>query len=143
MCTEITEKVLHSLIRDVNGHYDTVSIWKWVTVFQLLTSEVGASRMQVWGTLHDFGLYPLHVQAVQGLQYTDCIACVEFCYWLLGKQQFNTKILFSTDGITNARNSLVWSLHNPHAPTEIFLQTFFGLHLMRCYQEPSYRTVCA
>jgi hypothetical protein len=59
-------------------------------------------------------------------QPADCTARVKVCRWLLGNQRLHTKMSFpqdttsDRDGITNTRNSHVWSLHNAHASTDTF-----------------------
>jgi hypothetical protein len=80
--------------------------WKWLSTVHLLasriSSQVDASQMQVWRTLHVFALYPFHVQTVETLQPPDYIAYVEFCHWLFGNHLHMT--IFSLIGLcsTNA-----------------------------------------
>jgi len=59
--------------------------------------------MLVWRILHDFGLYPFHMQTVWALQPTN-IARVEFRHWLLGNWQLRTKILFTDEATLNRWN---------------------------------------
>lgn len=105
------------------------------TSVRRISNRVHVSRMKVWRTLHNFGLYPYHIQSVQNLQPADYAARVTFCRWLIGQQQLSGQILFTDeatftrDGITNTRNSHSWALENPFATTETHFQHRFSVNI--------------
>jgi hypothetical protein len=105
------------------------------TSVRRISKRVRVSRMRVWRTLHNFGLYPYHIQSVQNLQPADYPARVAFCRWLIGHQQLCGQILFTDeatftrDGITNNRNSHSWALENPFETTETHFQHRFSVNI--------------
>jgi hypothetical protein len=96
------------------------------TSVQRISDRVAISRIQVWRNLHDIG------RSAKVLQPADYTPRVDFCHWLLGNQQLRAKILFTDeatlnrDGMTNTRNSYVWSLDNSNASTETHFQRHFS-----------------
>lgn len=105
------------------------------TSVRRISNRVHVSRMKVWRTLHNFGLYPYHIQYVQHLLPADYAARVDFCRWLIAHQQLRGRILFTDeatftrDGITNTRNSHSWALENPFETTETHFQYRFSVNI--------------
>lgn len=102
-----------------------------------LSAQTNVSKTTIWKILRDYDLYPFHFMNVQALQPNDYPARVNFCHVLLRNRQIHTKILFTDeatftrDGITNNRNSHVWSPReeNPHAITETHFQNRFSVNI--------------
>lgn len=102
-----------------------------------ISARLETPQTTVWRIVHDFGLYPFHLQRVQALQPNDYFAREEFSQWILRNQELCNKILFTDeacfgrDGITNMRNSHVWSPmeENPHATYETHFQTRFSVNV--------------
>jgi hypothetical protein len=111
--------------------------WKWLSVVQPLASEgcpiefvlagfqCGESFTSLVCTVFTSRLFRLYKQLIT----------LHVCYFATGSRetQLHTKILFTDeatfngDGMTNARNSHVWSLDNSHASTETNFQSRFRL----------------
>jgi hypothetical protein len=49
------------------------------TSVRRVSNQVGASRITVSRTVHDYGFYPFHVQNFRALQPNDYFARVNFC----------------------------------------------------------------
>nr|CAH7719299.1 unnamed protein product [Callosobruchus chinensis] len=81
--TEIEEAVLNLI--DENPEVSTRKIG----------NNLNISHFLVWKILHDFLLYPYHIQRVQALLPRDFPLCVNFCQWFLGKIAHNP--LFDRD----------------------------------------------
>lgn len=109
------------------------------TSTRAIANQVGVSQKKVWTTLHENQLYPFHVQRVQALQPEDFPRRVEFCEWFLQQQRnnqhFTRKILamdestFTRNGITNFRNTHVWSIDNPHSIRRTNFQHRFSVNV--------------
>jgi hypothetical protein len=94
----------------------------------------GATRIRMWRKLHDFCLYPFHLQTVQAIQTADFVARVEFCHWLLGNLQLYTEILFTDEAKFNWDGMVTWSSHvrsfdNPHACANTRFQSRFSVNV--------------
>jgi len=85
-----------------------------------IASRIGVSRMQVWRTLHEEGLYPYNDQRLQNLEPGDHAQRMDLCHWMKALSEMLSVILFTDeasftrDGINNSRNLLTWSPDNPH-----------------------------
>lgn len=87
--------------------------------------DMGCDHMAVWRVLHEQHLYPYHLQRVQELLPGDYGFRIDYCRWLLERNdiqpEFHKRILFSDEatfsreGVFNNRNSHVWAEENPHA----------------------------
>jgi hypothetical protein len=145
MCAGILEKVVHSpqqrherpLRRNVNLEETQKMVQRNpITSVRRISDGVGVIRMQVWRTLHDFGLYPLSRASCRLYDQLITLHAWSSCHWLLESQQLHTKNLFTdeamfnTDGMTNTRSSHVWSLDNTHAYTETHFQSRFPVNIL-------------
>jgi hypothetical protein len=69
--------------------------------------------------LHDYGLWPYHIQKVQQLLPGDNFSCIQFCRWLEGQLQLMNYSLFTVeaqlqhDSITSTRDMQSWLHSNP------------------------------
>jgi len=78
------------------------------------------------------------MQNVRFLQPAGYTTRVDFCHWLLrnlqlqAKTLFTHKITFNRDGRTDARNSHVWLLDNPHASTKTHFQSRLSVNIWSC-----------
>lgn len=107
------------------------------TSVRRLSAQTNVSKTTVWKILKDNDLYPFHFINVQTLQPNDYPTRVNFCNWFLSNRRMHTNILFtdeatfSRDGITNNRNSHVWSPReeNPHAIAETHSQIRFSVNI--------------
>ena len=105
------------------------------TSVRRISNRVHVSRMKVWRTLHNFGMYPYHIQSVQHLQPADYAPRVDFCRWLIAHPQLCRKIMFTDeatftrDGITNTRNSHSWAIENPFQTRETHFQYRFSVNI--------------
>jgi len=132
MCTGIWRVSNTSPNRDVNDRCDAVSIsrgeyWKLLSAVQQLQSEGYPNELVLAGCKCEASFITFIC--------SSHIARVEFCHWLFGNQQLHTKVLFTEEatfnrrGITNTRNSHVWSLDNPHAPMETHFHSHFPVNI--------------
>jgi hypothetical protein len=112
---------------------------KWLCTIQTISIHKGYPNRLVLASCKcgesfmTFLYTPFTCKTVQAVQWTDYIALVEFCLWLLGNGQLHTKIevtnetTFSRDGMINTWNSNIWSLSNPQAYMEPHSQSCFWL----------------
>ena len=104
-----------------------------------ISSAEGVHRSTVWRILHVDGLYPYHLQRVQGLKPEDlprlvrfCQRCLEQCVrhpQFLWKLLYTDEVMFTRDGIFNFHNVHIWSQANPHAIREARPQTTFSINV--------------
>jgi len=101
--------------------------------------NLNISHVLVWRILHDFLLYPYHIQRVQALLPRDFPLRINFCQWFLQKiaenPLFDAEILFtdeanfSRNAIRNFHNNHFWSEENPHAIMETHHQEQFSVNV--------------
>lgn len=100
-----------------------------------ISAAVGVPQSQVWRVIKREQLHPYHVQKVQRLEPGDEVARRGFCRWILGHRRSIRRILFTDeaqftrDGMTNTKNSHVWSEENPHATRIVHSQHKFSLNV--------------
>lgn len=104
-----------------------------------VANNLNISHVLVWRILHDYLLYPYHIQRVQALLPRDFPLRVNFCQWFLQKVTenplFDTKILFTDEAsftrncIRNFHNNHFWAEENPHAIVESHHQVQFSLNV--------------
>lgn len=104
-----------------------------------ISRRVDVSNRIVWRTLRENQLYPFHVQKVQALQPEDHHLRLQFCRWFLQKHaeipNFSSIVLatdeatFTRNGITNSRNTHIWSVENPHAVRRNHFQHRFSINV--------------
>lgn len=102
-------------------------------------NNLNISHILVWKILHDFLLYPYHIQRVQALLPRDFPLRMNFCQWFLQKMYenplFDTEILFtdeanfSRNAIQNFHNNHFWAEENPHAILESRHQQQFSVNV--------------
>lgn len=124
---EIEEEVLNSIEEDPNLSTRKIS------------RNLNISHVLVWRILHDFLLYPYHVQRVQALLPRDFPLRRNFSEWFLGKINenglFATNILytdeanFSRTAIQNFHNNHFWAEENPHEILESRHQQQFSVNV--------------
>lgn len=124
---EIEEAVLNSI--DENPELSTRKIG----------SNLNISHVLVWKILHDFLLYPYHIQRVQALLPRDFPLRVNFCRWFLERiahnPLFDREIMFtdeanfSRNAIRNFHNNHIWADENPHAVVEFNHQEQFSVNV--------------
>lgn len=124
---DIEEAVLNCI--DVNPHVSTRKIG----------NQLNISHVLVWRILHDFLLYPYHIQRVQTLLPRDFPSRLNFCRWFLDKIRqnayFDTEIMFTDEAnfsrtaIRNFHNNHYWAEENPHLIEESHHQNQFSLNV--------------
>lgn len=124
---EIEEAVLNSI--DENPTLSTRKIG----------FNLNISHFLVWKILHDFLLYPYHVQRVQSLLPRDFPLRINFCQWFLemvaqnplfdSEIMFTDEANFSRNAIRNFHNNHIWAEENPHAIVECNHQQQFSVNV--------------
>ncbi|KAL3290561.1 hypothetical protein HHI36_023953 [Cryptolaemus montrouzieri] len=109
---DIEEAVLNCI--DLNPHVSTKKIG----------NQLNISHVLVWRILHDFLLYPFHIQLVQTLLPRDFPSRLNFCRWFLDEirnyAHFDSEIMFrdeanlSRTAITKFHNNNYWTEENLH-----------------------------
>lgn len=104
-----------------------------------ISHQLEVSQNFVWRTLKSNGLYPYHLQKVQGLTVADYPLRLQFCEWLLNRTNreadFANSILvtdeccFTRNGVLNFHNTHVWSDENPHVIRQGSFQQRFSVNL--------------
>jgi hypothetical protein len=100
-----------------------------------IASRIGASRMQVWRTLHEEDLQAYHNHRVQHLQPGDPAQRMDLRQWIIAHPQLLSVILFTDeasftrDGVNNLRNVHTWSHNNPHETSVTNFQKRFSVNV--------------
>lgn len=104
-----------------------------------IAHHLNINYVLVWRILHDFLLYPFHIQRVQALLPRDFPLRTNFCQWFLRKLAvdplFGSKILFtdesafSKNSIRNFHNKHFWAEENPHKIKETHYQDQFSVNV--------------
>jgi len=83
--------------------------------------------------VRQYGLYPFHLQMVQGLEEGDEARRLDLCRWVIANRRlipfilFTDEASFTRDGINNTHNSHRWSDKIPHAIVERNSQQLFSV----------------
>jgi len=100
-----------------------------------IASRIGASRMQVWRTLHKEDLHPYHHHRLQHLEPGDPAQRMDLYHWITAHPQLLSVILFTDeasftrDGINNSRDVHTWSHDNPHETSVTKFQGRFTVNV--------------
>lgn len=104
-----------------------------------IASNLNISHILVWRILHDFLLYPYHIQRVQALLPRDLPFRINFCQWFIQKivenPLFDREVLFtdeanfSRNAIRNFHNNHFWAEENPHTIVEVNHQEQFSVNV--------------
>lgn len=99
---------------------------------------LGVPRTRVWRILRQDGMHPFHFTVVQELLPHDYEARLQFCRWLIEKNEednefifnimFSDEALFTRSGCFNSHNFHLWSHENPHATSIRSFQTRFSMN---------------
>ena len=109
------------------------------TSSRLVAAQVGCSHQSVLRIAHDHRLRPWKLTKVQHLRPDDPSRRLDFCRWLLAREQehpnFRASILvsdekgFSREGTFNAHNNHYWTEDNPHQMMERGYQQKFSANV--------------
>lgn len=101
--------------------------------------DLNVCHTTVWRILHEYSLYPYHIQRIQGLLPQDFPRRLEFSRWILRKctthPNFLSRILFTDeaqftrDGVVNFHNVHVWAEENPHEIRQSRHQEQFSINV--------------